>query len=58
MGKPKVLYISGVLSSYNDPIYQILSEEVDFTYAWVDKSEVNETIYNHSNFPTGSAAHS
>ena len=51
MGKPKVLYISGVLSSYNDPIYQILSEEVDFTYAWVDKSEVNETIYNIFQFP-------
>lgn len=42
---PKVLYISDVLSSYNDPIYQIISKKVDFTYAWTTKSEVDKPSY-------------
>lgn len=51
MSKPRVLYISGTLSSYNDPIYQIISDNVDLTYAWVEKSEVDNPIYNTFQFP-------
>ena len=48
--KPKVLYISGVLSSYNDPIYEIISKEVDFTYAWIEKAEVKTPNYKTFQF--------
>ena len=51
MKKLKVLYISRVLSSYNDPIYQILSEKIDLSFAWVHKNEVNETLYKTFQFP-------
>lgn len=45
MNKPRVLYISKVLSSYNDPIYQIMNKTVDLTYGYFDKKEVSETTY-------------
>ena len=51
MKKPKVLYISGVLSSYNDPVFQLINEEVDLTFAWVRNTEVKETIYFSFQFP-------
>lgn len=51
MNKPKVLFISGVLSSYNDPIYQIISEKVDFTFAWIKKMEVKSPTYKTFQFP-------
>lgn len=51
MRKPKVLYISEVLSSYNDPVYQIIGKNTDFTYAWVNKCEVKETTYKTFQFP-------
>lgn len=52
MGKTKVLYISGILSSYNNPIYEILCEKVDFTYAWVERSEVKNAKYKTFQFPS------
>ena len=52
MDKPKVLYIAGVLASYNDPIYELISERVDFTYAWVEKSQVKEPKYKTFQFPS------
>jgi len=51
MNRPRVLYVSGTLSSYNDPIYQIISEKVDFTYAWVEKTEVDIPTYKSYHFP-------
>ncbi len=39
----RVLRISEVLSSYSDPILELLGQKVDFTYAYTDKKEVAET---------------
>ena len=52
MNKPRVLYIAGDLTSYNDPIYVLISEKVDFTYAWVEKSQVKEPKYKTFQFPS------
>lgn len=51
MEKTKVLYISEVLSSYNDPIYEIINNHVDLTFAWIKKQEVKETKYKTFQFP-------
>lgn len=51
INKPRVLYISNVLSSYNDPIYQIINEKVDFTYGYFQKKEVSETTYKTIKLP-------
>ena len=51
MRKTKVLYISGILSSYNNPIYEIMCEKVDFTYAWLEKTEVKNPKYKTFHFP-------
>lgn len=41
----RVLRISEVLSSYSNPILAMINENVDFTYAYTDKKEVNDTSY-------------
>lgn len=51
VSKHKVLYVQGVLSSYNDPIYEIMSEQVDLTLAYVEKTEVKKTKYRSFHFP-------
>ena len=51
MHQTKVLYISYILSSYNDPIFEIINESVDFTYAYVEKSEVKAPKYKTFQFP-------
>lgn len=49
--KSKVLYISRILSSYNDPILQLIDEEVDLTFAWILQKEVKETTYKTFQLP-------
>lgn len=51
MIKTKVLILARVLSSYNDPIYQIMNEKVDLTYSWIKKSEVKDPQYKTFQFP-------
>ena len=51
MEKPKVLYISRILSSYNDPVLQIINERVDLTFAWIIKKEVQSTTYHTRQLP-------
>ncbi|MCR5573670.1 MAG: glycosyltransferase [Bacteroidaceae bacterium] len=50
--KTRVLYIAGILSSYNDPIYQLISDKVNLTYAWVNKTEVKNPKYKTFQFPS------
>lgn len=51
MERPKVLYIQGVLTKYNDPIYELMNEQVDLTLAYVEKTEVKEPKYKVFQFP-------
>ena len=51
MEKIKVLYIQGVLTSYNDPIHELINEQVDLTLAYLEKSEVDNPNYEVFQFP-------
>lgn len=51
METPKVLFIHNSLTSYNNPIYEMMNETFDITHAYVDKNEVEKPIYKSFRFP-------
>ena len=51
MDNPKILFIHDSLSSYNDPIYEMMNEVYDITHAYVEKNEVKNAKYKFFEFP-------
>lgn len=44
MNKPKVLILQGILSSYNIPIYEILSNSTELSVAYVERNESKKVL--------------
>lgn len=51
MTNPKVLFIHDSLSSYNNPIYEMMNEVYDITHAYTEKCEVKNAKYDFFEFP-------
>lgn len=49
--KKRVLIIEETLSLYNDPIFSILNQHVDLTFAYILKTEVEKTDYKTMQIP-------
>lgn len=49
--KKKVVMITKTLSSYNVPIYEMVNEQVDFTFAYTLNKEVDETGFKTIKMP-------
>lgn len=50
-GKIKVLQIGKVVSSYNVPIYSLINEQLDYTYAYTEKCEVKDPPFKTIKLP-------
>ncbi len=49
--KIKVLQIGKVVSSYNVPIYSLINEQLDYTYAYTEKCEVKDPPFKTIKLP-------
>lgn len=45
MEKPKVLIIQETLSRYNDPVFQLINEKVNLSFAYIRNTEIEKTVY-------------
>ena len=50
--KPKVLLIQSVLFRYREPIYRIMSEQVDLTLAYTNRCEIEDSSYTIIKLPS------